>query len=316
MDDVFGISVKQVHGADLGSAAEAEADWMLERLATTGAVLLRGARASGTAEFQHALRAVGFIPLQYTERSTPRSEVVDGVFTSTEYPAREVIPQHNESSYAAEWPGRLAFHCVSPALTGGATPIADVSAVLRDVPARIRAAVEKRGLRYVRNYGSGVGLDWRAAFQTRSRAAVEDYCRAKGMDFQWRDDECLRTIRQAPGLAVNPVTGADIWFNHLVLFHQSALRPEVRSALVGVLGEQNLPNDVFFGDGAPIPDDDVDAVRSAFARHTRRFDWERNDLLVIDNMWWSHGREAFTGKRRILVSMSDVVSARQPALAP
>ncbi|MEU8659811.1 TauD/TfdA family dioxygenase [Actinoplanes philippinensis] len=171
MDDMAGISVRHIPGADLGEAAESEAEWIHESLATTGAVLLRGSRATGTAEFQRALRAVDFAPLQYTERSTPRREVEEGVFTSTEYPAREVIPQHNESSYAAEWPGRLAFHCVTPAQTGGATPIADVSAVLRDVPARIRAAVEKRGLRYVRNYGSGVGLDWRAAFQAEDRAA-------------------------------------------------------------------------------------------------------------------------------------------------
>jgi hypothetical protein len=38
---------------------------------------------------------------------------------------------------------------------------------------------------------------------------------------------------------------------------------------------------------------------------------------VIDNMRWSHGREAFTGERRVLVSMSDLITRAdlaEPAL--
>lgn len=310
VDDLSGVSLMESAGDELTSFVRKHEKEIADAVATNGAVLVRGCSAAGADDFQHALAEIGFKPMEYTERSTPRSQVTDGVFTSTEYPAREVIPQHCESSYANSWPGRLAFFCVTPPETGGATPIADVFAVVEHVPPKIVDDIRTRGLRYVRNYGSGVGLDWRSAFQAEDRADVERFCAENGLKYEWLDGDCLRTTREAPGFAKHPVHGNTLWFNHMTLFHQSALRPEIRAGLVGILGADRLPNDVFYGDGTVIPDETVDAVRTAFARNTRRFDWRANDLMVIDNMRWSHGREAFTGPRKILVSMTDPVSKR------
>ncbi|MGW0703965.1 TauD/TfdA family dioxygenase [Streptomyces sp. NPDC002867] len=317
MNDLTGITVIEAHGGELGSIVHRYARAIDEAVAATGAVLIRGAAADGVGAFQWALDEMGFSPLEYTERSTPRSEVGDGVFTSTEYPAREVIPQHCESSYAGAWPGRLAFFCATPAETGGATPVTDVAGVLEDIPSEVVEAVETLGLRYVRNYGSGVGLDWREAFQAASREEVDRLCAAGGLEREWLDDDCLRTVRRAPATVTHPRTGQRVWFNHLLLFHQSSLPGGLRADLVALLGEDGLPNDVLFGDGTRIPDDMVAAVRSAFGRRAERFDWLRHDLLVIDNMRWSHGREAFTGERRVLVSMSDLLTRAdlpEPAL--
>ncbi|MEV6511188.1 TauD/TfdA family dioxygenase [Streptomyces sp. NPDC051642] len=308
MNDLTGISVLEANGEGLESFTRRHAEAIGEAVAGNGAALIRGGRAQGTEDFQRALKWLGFEPLAYTERSTPRSEVGDGVFTSTEYPPREVIPQHCESSYASAWPARLAFFSAVPASSGGATPITDVTAVLDHIPAEVIETVERRGLRYVRNYGSGVGLDWRDAFQTERRDEVDRFCAEGGLEREWLEDDCLRTVRRAPALAAHPRTGRRLWFNHLVLFHQSSLPSGVREDLVAVLGEDGLPNDVLFGDGSPIPDELVAAVRSAFERRQQRFDWALHDLLVIDNMRWSHGREAFTGERRVLVSMTDLIT--------
>jgi Taurine catabolism dioxygenase TauD, TfdA family len=317
VDELTGITVLEADGERLGSFVHRHVPAIDEAVAGTGAVLIRGAGAEGVEDFQQALDGLGFKPLEYTERSTPRSEVGDGVFTSTEYPAREVIPQHCESSYAGAWPGRLAFFCATPAATGGATPITDVARVLEHIPAEVLRTVEERGLRYVRNYGSGVGLDWREAFQTDSHAEVARFCAAGGLEWEWLEDDRLRTVRRAPATVAPPRTGRRLWFNHLVLFHQSSLPKGLRTDLVALFGEGGLPNDVLFGDGSPIPDETVAAVRTAFERRALRFGWQRHDLLVIDNMRWSHGREAFTGERRVLVSMSDLITRAdlaEPAL--
>lgn len=298
----------QADGEELEPFTRKCAQRIGETLAEHGAVLIRGARAASSADFERALKQLGFEPLPYTERSTPRSQVGDGVYTSTEYPAREEIPQHCESSYAGAWPGRLAFFCAIPALTGGATPITDVTKVLADIPADVISTVERHGLQYIRNYGSGVGLDWREAFQTDSRTEVDRFCADSGMERQWLPDDRLRTIRRAPALAEHPRTGRRLWFNHLILFHQSSLHPELREDLLAVLGEDGLPNDVLLGNGEPIPDGLVAEVRSAFDRHRQRFAWERHDLMVIDNMRFSHGREPFTGERRVLVSMTELIN--------
>ena len=53
------------------------------------------------------------------ERSSPRHEVADQVYTSTDHPPRHPIPLHNEQSYNITWPLRI-FHCVLPPASGGA----------------------------------------------------------------------------------------------------------------------------------------------------------------------------------------------------
>ncbi|MFD0354369.1 TauD/TfdA family dioxygenase [Streptomyces sp. NPDC127110] len=71
-----------------------------------GAVLLRGFSpldAEGLGELATALSGE---LLDYNNRSTPRTRVSGNVFTSTEYPADQSIPMHNEMSYTDAGAGR------------------------------------------------------------------------------------------------------------------------------------------------------------------------------------------------------------------
>jgi hypothetical protein len=70
----------------------------------------------------------------------------------------------------------------------------------------------------------------------------------------------------------------------------------------------DLPRHAYFGDGAPIPDEHMDAIRSAYEASTVRVPWEVDDLLLVDNMHVAHGRDPFTGSRKVLVGMSDLLS--------
>ena len=66
-----------------------------------GAVLIRGLKVPGSAQFGKILSTLfGSELLEYTYRSTPRTKLRGNVYTATEYPASEVIPQHNENSYS------------------------------------------------------------------------------------------------------------------------------------------------------------------------------------------------------------------------
>ncbi|MEM9824685.1 MAG: TauD/TfdA family dioxygenase, partial [Bacteroidota bacterium] len=40
-----------------------------------------------------------------------------------------------------------------------------------------------------------------------------------------------------------------------------------------------------------------------FDKNTVYFDWEKGELLVLDNILSAHGRTPFKGERSILVSM-------------
>jgi len=100
--------------------------------------------------------------------------------------------------------------------------------------------------------------------------------------------------------------------NQAHLFHVSSLEPRARDSLLRICGPGELPRNCFYGDGTPIETDVLDHVRDAFAAEEVAFPWQANDVLVVDNMRVSHGRRPFTGKRCVLVAMTQPYRAAEP----
>jgi alpha-ketoglutarate-dependent taurine dioxygenase len=270
-------------------------------LRTQGAVLLTELPAD-LALFSAVVRSIGGEPLAYNERSTPRTEIGLGIYTSTDYPPDQAIPMHNENSYSDRWPTTLFFFCDTPAESGGATPIANSRAVLRLLPLDLRNDFSQ-GVLYTRTFRDGFGLSWRESFQTDSRAQVEQYCRDHDQRFTWTGAG-LRTAHRRPAWGTEPLTGEQVWFNQANLFHVSSLDEEVQEALLALYPEQDLPRNAYFGDGRPIPPETITAVDKAYAEASLALPWQPGNILIINNMLTAHGREPFTGTRRILVAMS------------
>ncbi|TCJ94955.1 TauD/TfdA family dioxygenase [Nocardia alba] len=276
-----------------------------DRLTEHGAVLLRGFDVGGTDGFESCVRAISGELLTYVEQSSPRTRIKGNVYTSTEYPQHAEIPLHNEMSYQAIWPLTLFFHCVEPPQTQGATPLSSTRRVYELIDPAVRAEFERRRWMVVRNYGEDIGLRWWTAFGTEDRREVERLCAAGGVEPEWREGNALRTTAVRDVVHRHPKTGVPLWFNHIVLFHESSLAPTVREGLLDIYGCDGLPNNTYYGDGAPIPDEVVAHLRQCYRDASTRFDYRRDDLLIVDNMATAHGREPFTGPRRIAVAMSE-----------
>ncbi|MES2259418.1 MAG: TauD/TfdA family dioxygenase [Pseudomonadota bacterium] len=275
---------------------------ILRHVQHVGGVLLRGFDVPSVASFQQF--AAAFAPLQnYEFASTPRTAVSSGIYTSTEYPAHQHIPLHNEQAYSREWTMKIWFHCVTAPQSGGETPIADSRAVYRRMPPALRERFAK-GLLYVRNYGD-FDLPWQQVFNTEDPLEVENQCRRMGVQWQWKEGEELRTSQLCQGVERHPVTGEMVWFNQAHLFHASNLPPEVRESLEDMLGEDNLPRNVYFADGSAIPDGLLEEVRAVLAAETVIFPWRQGDVLMLDNMLAAHGRTPFTGPRKVVVAMAE-----------
>jgi alpha-ketoglutarate-dependent taurine dioxygenase len=287
-------------------------DWAVEHRAAVarqllerGALLFRGFRDRGGLE----TIADAFFErrLTYRYRSTPRTDLGHNLYTATEYPKQLSIPQHCENSYQRDWPMKLLFHCVEPATTGGATPLADMGRVTRAIAPEIREEFGRRGVMYVRNYRAGVDLQWEDVFGTKSRSEVESFCNQSSIDYEWVDGG-LRTRQVCQGMAEHPTTGERVWFNQAHLFHLSALDEAAQNMMLSFFGEKGLPRNSFFGDGGAIPRDVLDHVRAAYDQNKVVFDWRKDDILLIDNMLVSHGRDPFTGPRRVIVCMAEPYS--------
>ncbi|WP_433449932.1 TauD/TfdA family dioxygenase [Streptomyces sp. CA-142005] len=284
-------------------------------LGERGAILLRGFEVGGVDGFDAVVHAFsGSGPLRYAERSSPRSTIKGQVYTSTDYPADEEIFLHNENSYQAVWPNTLYFYCIEPAHTRGATPLADIREVYRAIDPAVREEFARRGgWRVVRNFHADFGVPWQESFGSDDRDTVVAYCRDKGITAEWRADGGLRTTAVRPVVRTHPVSGEEVWFNHATFWHVTSLAPEVREGLREIFAEEDLPTNTYFGDGGRIPDETVAHLREAYRSATTRFDWQRDDVLIVDNMLAAHGREPFTGPRKIAVAMAELSDASATA---
>jgi alpha-ketoglutarate-dependent taurine dioxygenase len=273
-------------------------------MGANGIVLIRGLKLLGSTQFGKILSMLfGSELLEYTYRSTPRTALRGNVYTATEYSASEMIPQHNENAYSRHWPNRIGFMCLLPAETGGETPIADSRIVYNMLPESIRDKFEATGVKYVRNY-SNIDLPWSEVFQTEDKSAVEEYCLKNALEYEWLKNGDLRTSQVNPATAIHPMTGEKIWFNQAHLFHVSSLGKEVAESLMSSLGEENLPRNAYYGDGSPIEIDVLEHIRLIYKQIKIKFAWQKHDLLLLDNMLFTHGREAYTGARKVLVGMA------------
>lgn len=270
-----------------------------------GGILFRNFDVKEVADFERFVQATSNELLSYHERSSPRSRISGNIYTSTDYPAGQSIFLHNENSYQHIFPLKIFFFCVTPAQSGGETPIADCRGVLRRIDPAIQERFrEKGGWKLVRNFGDDVGLSWQTTFQTTNEAGVERYCRNAGIATEWKEGR-LRTSQVRPGFATHPTTGETVWFNHATFFHVSTLDPAVQQALLAQYEEEELPNNTYYGDGSPIEPAVLAHLRDAYLQEITMFQWQRSDILMLDNMLVAHGRRPFSGPRKIVVGMAD-----------
>ncbi|HXO22735.1 MAG TPA: condensation domain-containing protein, partial [Thermoanaerobaculia bacterium] len=299
-----------VQEVDLASWAAGQGELLRQLLATEGAILFRGFEVESIERFREVATAIAPDLIGYEDPSTPRTEVKEKVYTSTEYPPEQSIQLHNELSYNHAWPMKIFFFCVTPAAAGGETPLADSRRLYQRIAPEVRERFAAKGVMYVRNFGEGFGLPWQKVFQTTEKSRVEEYCRERGMTFEWRDRDRLRTRHVRPAVARHPATGEMVWFNQANVHHPSSLPAALRESLLAVVEDRDFPLDMnaCFGDGSLIPDADIAAIRRAYDEETVMFPWQRGDLLLADNMLVAHGRSSFSGPRQIVVLMAETMT--------
>lgn len=277
-------------------------DRVCEYLLRHGAILFRGFPVRTREEFREVIAQVNDQFLSYEDRSSPRSEISGRVYTSTEHPSDQYINMHNESSYSQNWPMKIAFYCHVAPHAKGETPIADVRKVLGFLRPETVEAFAARGIMYRRHLQEGIGLSWKEVYQTIDKKEVEDRCRAKDVGFRWTPEDGLIINWTRPAVQNHPVTGERVWFNHGYFFNSRALSEEMRRAFSS---EEELSFDTFFTDGARIPAEFLDEIRTAYERAVVVFPWQRGDILLLDNMLMAHGRHPFEGPREINVVMCE-----------
>ncbi|MBV6662338.1 amino acid adenylation domain-containing protein [Pseudomonas yamanorum] len=276
-----------------------------EKLASHASILFRGFALNGIEEFEQFAEALQ--PGLYGNYGDlPKKDGGKNTYRSTPYPEKKMILFHNESSHQDRWPRKQMFYCELPSPVGGATPIVDCREMCRRLPAELLQKFEEKGLLYVRTFTDKLDVSWRHFFKTDDRQEVEARCLAAGIEWVWLDNDELQTRTRCPAVITHPLTGARSFFNQVQLHHIYCLDADVRDDLIGLFGIDNMPRHVYYGDGTPIEDEVMALIGELYEECAVRFDWQKGDVVLMDNMLAAHARDPFEGPRKIVVAMGDM----------
>jgi hypothetical protein len=296
-----------VDNVDLASWCSSHRDELDGYFDKFGAILFRGFDLGSTSDFEAVASSIASdLFAEYGD--LPPEAASDRIYGSTPYPPDKMILFHNESSHLASWPLRQLFFCVTPAPDRGETPLLDCRVICSALEPEILDQFEKKGLMYVRNFSEGIDVPWQDFFHTDDKAEAERICSDAGMSCEWTS-EGLRIRQIAKAVRRHPRTGERLFFNQIQLHHVSCLDDETRDALRQLFSDENLPRNVYFGDGTPIPDEVVSKIGELYEELCVEFPWQKGDLIAVDNMIVSHARRPFSGERKLLVAMGEMVSA-------
>ena len=268
-----------------------------------GAILLRGCPVDEPQDFERLLDDAGFPRMPYVGGAAPRNAVTSRVLTSNESPPSEPIPFHHEMAQVPNPPAYIFFYCDLPPEEGGETPIVHSHQVYKrfvGIDCDFAAKVERTGVRYIRimpeedDPSSAIGRSWKSTFLTDKKSVAEEKMRQLGTTWTWLADGNLRTeTATVPGIRVEPRTQRKTFFNSMV------------AAYTGWIDQRNDPTkSVTCGDGTPVDGDVLLKTGQAMLEECVAFVWQKGDVLLIDNQLVLHSRRPFSGKRRILASIS------------
>jgi alpha-ketoglutarate-dependent taurine dioxygenase len=292
---------------DASSWAVEHKDALRAAVAEHGSVTVRGLGLRNATEVSAVFRQLATGLMIEKEAFASRRIYSDGVYSSATWPANQPMCMHHELSYTLEFPGLMLFACLSAPTRGGATAVSDSRAVLNALPADLVARFEQDGWMLTRSYNDEIGASVAEAFGTDDRGAVESYCRANAIGFEWQPDGGLRTWQRRSAVVHHPMTGQRCWFNQIAFLNEWTIDPEVREYLVEMYGADGLPFNTRFGNGDPIGEDVVELLNQVYVDNTVREPWQAGDLMLVDNIRTAHSREAYEGPREVLVGMADAV---------
>jgi len=294
-------------GSSSQAWAAAQRDALRAVVAGHGCVLVRGLGLRDAAETGAVFRQLRTGLMTEKEAFASRQAYPGGLYSSSKWPPNQQMCMHHELSYALEFPGLMLFACLQAPGGGGATGVADATAVLGALPAELVQRFEREGWVLTRTYNEDFGPSLDEAFGTADRGAVEAYCRANAIEFEWQPDGVLRTRQRRSAVVRHPLTGQSCWFNQIAFLNEATIDPEVREYLVDLYGEDGLPFNTRYGHGDPIGEDVIRLLNETYEAHTAREPWQAGDVMVVDNIRTAHSREPFSGPREVLVAMGDPV---------
>jgi hypothetical protein len=278
---------------------------IVDALDRYGAVFFRGFDGDSQ-RFEQAIDI--FVPEAFVmlDVVTPRSHVRDTLYTSTQaHPVIDIV-QHQEMSYHHRPPHYLGFYCEVPSVGDGLTPINDLRRITHEVrqlyPQVLDQFIE-HGVVFVRNFNKYNFKSWQTCWEATTRAEAEAKLEESQTEFEWVDDDWLRTFQRRPAVIRDPVSEAEILYPSFNIFHRVFLEHIAAPQNVALpRNEDEQAMRAFFGDDTRIPED---FLAWLFARNKAgrvSVPWQARDFFIINNLIAGHGRTPYSNPNRAVLA--------------
>lgn len=241
-----------------------------------GALLLRGFEF-GVEEFRGFSERL--CPVSVFNESPDRRQLDPEANVQTVNLGTDPFPLHPELSREPWRPDACIFGCFEPPESDGQTTFCDGAEIVRVLPADLVEEMKDRGLLYIQPAHPPL-LEYWLGTSAPTDAELAKPPESCPYIFRRLGAQILRIFRR-PVLSKSRFGDHLVWANFLLFAHDYL----------------NKPNFPCLDNGRPVPGDWMDAVRAASTKLTHDVNWQRGDVLVLDNSRFMHGRRRITNPR-------------------
>ncbi len=231
--------------------------------------------------------------------ATRQNSSVRGDKYTTEVTAKNyALLGHTEGSYRPNNnpPEICFFMCVSPpSEPGGETTLVDGEKFFRLLPEKIRKRFENTGITYEMYWEKA---RWQNEFLVNDIGSLKNFLdNAKGVKYSLHNED-LHLFYTTEAVRKNK-RGNKVFANAMLAHIPEITHPGYQDKIVYT----KASNRVFFGDGEIIPNSMINELIDIHDSIMYKHVWQAQDLLVIDNIRYLHGRAMIKNDcGRVLVS--------------
>lgn len=278
-------------------------NYLLQKSFFFGAILFRDFIID-TNTFESGINNLNLKLYDMKGSAAPRTSVSETLYTSNDSPPSEKIPMHHEMAQNINPPSYICFYCDIPSVENGETPIVDSREVLSYVKYKHPSKYQKlkQGVFYSRcmtledNPHSAIGRGWRNTFGVHNRKELESTIQNSSMSIEWIENDIARITT-----AITPAIRKECRSNQETFCN---------SIIAAYCGWNDNINDgkyaIKYCDGNFIEEEFILDVMEFIEKNKITFNWQKGDVLLIDNQLVMHSRNTFELPRKILTTIRDV----------
>ncbi|KAK1988191.1 hypothetical protein LZ30DRAFT_578727 [Colletotrichum cereale] len=271
-----------------------------------GAILIRGLSMETPDDYSRVAHAFGFRPHVEVGRPSLRTALAPNEKTANEGPPELPIWPHRKYGWSTIDPAWLTFSALKLTESGMST-IYITHELARQRP-RFLSELLNKGVKYVYRYTTSplvcnTGTSVRGAYGQEvtdedtdevARRKIEDEVRRHSHRFEWHEDGSISVTHIVPGATVFFGNVTSAWGRSR---HHGATRPPFRG------DDWSYHPPPTYGDGTPIDVEDLDLLLQLAEDGAVDVEWEKGDVVLLDNYAAMHSRRPWKGTRQVLAAL-------------